>query len=407
MSSGTKVYKYRCNKCERTVELVSDNRRPDPSRCVITEQCRGTLDPLGSRRGDRARLTTPVAELVDRIPRGTTVSITEAAADPTLVTLSTFNNMNGLTIAGPRRTVVGAEAIYSLQDSAGVSFELERRPATAIYEGLSHINMMVYELTAAVLSSQKYTYTFRSIAQLIEGIDSSKEQRLLRFGSLDTLKVLVNGIELSPAAYDRTQGDSIRLTPSITAAEIIIDVYVFKNRAQLITEVSLIKLVFKALTDTIAIDRDLRSGCAWGDIARLTTPDSNERALLFCTDLKGLEQRKTYSVARFEAVNTGGGVRVISPSEIWMLLSDAPHSFIDKRLDEVINGISLVQQEFNFTHDLSEATGDLVPVTNASALTLLSTRLAPKAEAAILPTSTLGAERVYAKRPIAYIIGPA
>jgi hypothetical protein len=408
MSSGNKVYKYRCNVCQRDVEQVSDNRRPNLLRCVITDLCRGTLEPTGSRRGDRARLTTPQADLADRVPRGSTLTITPAPADPVLIGLTTFAGANGLTISAPKREVVGPEAIYTIKDIDGLEFELERRIASTLYPTNSRVDVLVYELTAAVLQSSKYTFTFSNIAQVVEGIDDSKEQRLLRFSTTDNLTILVNGVELQPSEYDRSEADTIRLTPGISAAELTVEVYVFKDRSQLIDENKLIRLPCVPLSETDEDEAALRSGCAWGDTARLVVAEDNmDRSLLFCTDLSKLEERKTYSVARFEAVSALEEVRIIDPTEVWLLLSDAPHSFVDKRLDEVINGDALVEQQFSFTYDLSEATGSQVPVAGASALTLLSVRLAPAPEASVEPVSTEGAERAYVKRAEAYIIGPA
>lgn len=406
MSSGTKVYKYRCNTCQRTVEQVSDNRRPDPLRCVITQECKGLLELQGSRRGDRARLTTPETDLADRIPRGSTFEFTAAPADPVLVPMVTFPNTNGLTIAGPRRTVVGAQAVYSILDTDGNLFELETRNINTLWPTTSRIDILVYEITAAVLSSQRYTFTFNSIAQLVEGIDDSKEARLMRFGPTDQLKVLVNGVELEDSQYDRSQDNVIRLTPGVVASEVTVEVYVFKDRLANVPADKLIRLTCKPLSTTIAEDLAFRQECAWGDVGRIQT-NGIDRSLLYCTDTSGLEERKTYTVAYFEAFNSDGGSRQIDPDEIWLLLSDAPHSFVDKRLDEVIKGGALVQQKFSFTYDLSEATGNLVPVTDASAVTLLQQRLAPRAEARVTPASTEGAERAYTKRAEAFIIGPA
>lgn len=407
MSSGNKVYKYRCSICQREVEQVSDNRRPDPLRCVITDQCRGILEPQGSRRGDRARLTTPQADLADRVARGSTFEINPAPADPVLIGMTTFGSFNGLTIAGPKRETFAGEAIYSVVATTGLPYELERRPDSTLYPTNSQIDMLVYELTAAVLSSQKYTYLFNSIAQLIEGVDDSKERRLMRFSETDNLTVIVNGVQLSPADYDRTENDTIRLVPGIVASEITIEVYVFKDRSQLIDEAKLIRLECKPLSETNEAELAFRADCAWGDVARLSTPDGESRSLLYCTDLSKLEERKTYGVARFEAQDDDGARIAIHPTQVWMLLSDAPHSFVDRRLDEVINGYDLVQQQFSFTYDLSEATGVQVPVASASALSLLATRLAPVAEARVSPVSTEGVERAYVKRAEAYIIGPA
>ena len=412
MSSGTKVYKYRCNTCARDVELVTDNRRPDLFRCIITDQCRGQLEPKGSRRGDRARLTTTQTDLVDRIPRGLTARVVTAPPEPILVAMTAFSESNGFVIAAPRRILSGTTVIYSLQDIAGGTFELERhigkfeQPAKSLYPTNSSVNILVYELTAAVLTSQKYVFTYSNLAQLIEGIDNSKEQRLLRFGKTDRIKVISNGVELDKDAFD-SKNSTIRLTPGITASEITLEVYVYKDRDQLINDDSLIRLECKPLSEFNVVELAQRSGCAWGDVSRLVTPDGFDRSLLFCTNLTVLENRKTYSVAYFEAINEGGGVRRINPDEIWMLLSDAPHSFVDKRLDQVIKGAALVEQQFSFTYDLSEATGDLVPVADIAAITSLPVRLAPLSEANVKPQSISGSERAYTKRADAFIIGPA
>ena len=407
MSSGNKVYKYRCNICQRDVEQVSDNRRPNLLRCVITDLCRGTLELISSRRGDRAKLTTPQADLVDRVPRGLTPTITPALPAPALVGLSTFTGANGLTIAGPKRAVVSSQAIYTLTDITGAEFELERRISSTLYPTSSQVNILAYELTAAVLQSSKYTFTFSNIAQVIEGVDNSKEQRLLRFASTDNITILANGVELTSADYDRSELDTIRLTPGIVASELTIEVYVYKDRSQLIDENKLIKLEFMPLSETNDAEVALRSGCAWGDVARLRTPDTYDRSLLFCTKLVGLEEQKTYAVARFEAISHTGEVRVIQPTEFWLLLSDAPHSFVDKRVDGAINGTALVEPQFSFTYDLSEATGAQVPVADATVLTLLTTRFSPVAEVHVSAVSTAGASRSYTKRAEAHIIGPA
>jgi hypothetical protein len=407
MSSGTKVYKYRCNICMRITEKVSDNRRPDPLHCTITNQCLGFLEPKGSYKGNRAKFTQPASGLTDRVPRGSSRVNTLEPKVISQIGLTTFNGFNGLVIAAPRRAPTLTQAVYSINDSTNALFQLEARGLSTLAPALSAIIMLVYELTSSASALQHFTYTFNGVAQTVEGIDNSKEQRLLRFGPTDIIKVAVNGVELAPSQYDRTLNDSIKLTPSIIASELIVEIIVYQDRSTLIDEAKLIRLRFTHLSTNVPAQLAIRQSSAWGDVGRLTTPDGSDRSLLFCADLSKLTELKSYGIARFEAISAAGLSRIIDPKEIWLLLSNAPHSFIDKRADEIISGGKLVEQQFSFSFSLSEASGLIEPVADATTVSKLLKRLTPSSEVSIIPTSNAGAQRAYIKRPDAFIIGPA
>lgn len=357
MGTANKVYVYQCDTCRRTVDLLNDGKHPDPVRCIITDKCRGRLSLTATRIG-QPRLTPPVVGLDDRIKRGSVIS--EAVAQPTKVpvNLLTFGGVGGLTLAALTMTTDSLATTFTATNVAGETVTVEALPPTAFLPEDAVVTAIAFELTPEVLDFRHYMFTYTGSAATIEGQDSTPDRNLLRFNALSSkLRVYVNGIELPTTAYDRTVNDIITLTPTLVDSMLIIDVYVYKDVTLSFNEDAAVRLDFIALGATSSTDLAQRDTGSWGNVTEVELPDGSQRALLYCIDISGLDEHKSYGIARFDTTDADGNVQTLRASDLTLLFAEAPYAFSDKVTLKYLPCSTLVDDHAVLFFAVNEANG--------------------------------------------------
>jgi hypothetical protein len=273
------------------------------------------------------------------------------------------------------------------------------------------VRAVLFEISAELLTTTKYTYVVTGPVQVISGQDDSPESRSLRFTATNQISVYVNGVLIDPSGYDRSVNDQLTFTPAIYDSNNVVEVFVYKDLTSAITNANQVSLEFKALVPTITADLALRTLDAWGNYGGVSI-NGVERLTLFCTDLTLLDPNKSYGVAYFEAESNTSEVRKIKTSEVFFLLAKEPFAFRDKELYAYLSGTSLVDDSAVLAYKESQASGQLFLTVDETAITQVFNPITPTKKLAAFPevitpesvsgTALEGTENLNKK----YIIGP-
>ena len=360
---------YRCDVCDRELEVELDSKRPDPIRCNITFGCRGKLSRIGVRSAKRFLSTPPVPGLRDFIPRGTQTVATSPAVTLNPITIFTASGDGIITMSLLRVSTSGGTTAFSTYDVNNVAVQIENISSSYQLSLTSKIQMVLFEISPELLISNKYIYVISGPVQIVSGQDDSPEGHNLRFTSANQLSVFVNGIKLDASAYDRSVNDQITFTPEIYDTNNVVEVFVYKDLTSAISTSSHVTLEFKSLVPSIAADLALRNLNCWGDYGS-TVIDGVERVNLFCTDLSGLNQDKSYGVAWVLATSAiDASIHTVRPDEIFILLGREPFAFSDKELHAYLTGDTLITGQAVMSYKQSQATGLLQLSVNDSMIT--------------------------------------
>jgi hypothetical protein len=402
---------YKCNVCSRETEIVLDGRRPDPSRCNITQRCRGKLERVGERTTREFLFTPIVPGLPDFIPRGTTIVAAPKLSLPNPITVQSAAGAGIIALSAVRSKVVGSTRAFYVVDENNAQFTLETRSLSTTLPTTSLVRAVLFEISAELLTTTKYTYVVTGPVQVISGQDDSPESRSLRFTATNQISVYVNGVLIDPSGYDRSVNDQLTFTPAIYDSNNVVEVFVYKDLTSAITNANQVSLEFKALVPTITADLALRTLDAWGNYGGVSI-NGVERLTLFCTDLTLLDPNKSYGVAYFEAESNTSEVRKIKTSEVFFLLAKEPFAFRDKELYAYLSGTSLVDDSAVLAYKESQASGQLFLTVDETAITQVFNPITPTKKLAAFPevitpesvsgTALEGTENLNKK----YIIGP-
>lgn len=368
MTNSAKYIVYKCNVCYRETELALDGRRPDPSRCNITLKCRGKLERIGARSGKEFLFTPLVPGLPDYIQRGTSIVAAPKLSVPNPITVYTAAGAGIIAIAGIRRTVVGANTEFSVIDENNNPFVVETFNSIRILP-TSPIRAVLFEISPELLSASRYIYSIVGPVSIVTGLDNSPDSKKLRFTEANEISVFVNGIEIDESEYDRSVDDQIIFTPTIIDSNNVVEVFVYNDITTTISTAKQVVLEFRTLIPTVLEDLDLRKLCCWGNYGGTMIGDEVERMTLFCTDLTGLNQDKSYGIAYFEITSTEEETRKILPSEIFFLLGKEPFAYRDKELYAYLEGNKLVNEQSILTYKISQLSGQLFLTVDASSIT--------------------------------------
>lgn len=408
--SGSKYIVYKCDVCDRQTEIQLDGKRPDPSRCNITLNCRGKLQRLGERSVREFLFTPIVPGLPDYIQRGTPIIPAPQLTVPNPITVFTASGSGIIALSAVRRSVSGPNANFYVKDDTNANFILETISSTYDEPLSSTVKMVLFEISPELLTSTKYTYTINGPVQIVSGPDNSPEGKNLRFTTTNQLSVYVNGVVLDPIYYDRSVDNQITFTPTIYDTNNVVEIFVYKDISAAINNSKQVTLTFRPLVSTIPGDLALRNLDCWGNFAA-TIINNVERFTLFCTDLTQLSTDKSYGVAYFEATNANGTqTRQLNPDEVFILLGREPFSFRDKEYYAYLTGTSLVTNQSVMTYKESAASGSLFLTVDETAITQvfnqikLSRRIADASNVSstVAGTALEGTEKLTPK----YIIGP-
>lgn len=214
MALNNRIYKYTCDVCARSIERFADATRPDPLRCVITDQCTGKLTLVNTRFGLRPNNTPTIVGLLDRIKRGTSRVIPEKATPLDRTNLSSFSGSNGLSVAILQSEDMPSERVYFVNEG-GSRRVLGRTELGAVLPSNITVTAVLFELTPAALEYKRYTYVRTERCVYVQDKDDSAAQAQLAFDSTSNVRVFVNGALLSTSLYDKTVQDTITFTPEL------------------------------------------------------------------------------------------------------------------------------------------------------------------------------------------------
>lgn len=361
MALNNRIYKYKCDVCNRSIERVADPARPDPLGCVITDQCSGKLTLVNTRFGLRPINTPTVVGLLDRVKRGAPRTTVTAAKALDRVNLSTFSGSGGLTVAMLKSVETVSERVYYVTEDSNQRV-LARTPLIAALPVGITVTAVLFELTPAALEYKRYTYVRAERCIYVEGKDDSAAQNPLAFDDASNVRVLVNGALLQSSLYDKTVHGTITFTPELEDASLLIEVFVYKSLTQFFSDEQAIRLQFTMPPQYDAA----RTGSAWGDAAR-----AGEYAPLHCADISALDVSRSYGLVRFETVDETAAPVVIDPQGHFLLASP-PYAFQDKRLTAVVPLAAFTSEGFPLGFAVNSETGSVNAVVDGETLTPLT-----------------------------------
>jgi hypothetical protein len=373
MSTLNKYIVYKCSICQRQTEILLDARRPDPSRCNITLHCRGFLSKVGERSNKGFLFTPLVSGLDDYIPRGQSTTVIPTVTPPNPISIYTGNGV--MTAAVFRRDVdpSSRQVTFWVQDINGRRFNVET-PNT--FNASSPVNssmiLSLYEITPALLRFKRYIFNVTSGDQLIRGIDNSPDGLNLRFDSTNAIKLILNGIDLSPDNYDASISNQITMTPVITIQNSILEVLVWDEIPAIVPTDEFITLNFGPLGSS-STDLSFRDLSCWGDYSCVDFSQIYDtegvRTLLYCLDTTELDITKTYGIAKADILSPDGTLQQINPSEFYLMLGKEPFLFQDKELNAFILGSKFLDQTTSLNFQQSIFTGNYELIVDQSLIT--------------------------------------
>jgi hypothetical protein len=322
-----------------------------------------------------------------------------------------------------RRAIVGSNAEFSIIDVNGTNRVLETHSSSFIDPQTSVVRATLYEISTELLTSSKYIYVISGPVSIVSGQDNSPESKNLRFTSLNNIKVFVNGIEIPEATiippqpgFNRSVDDQITFDPTIYESNNVVEVFVYQKTSTLIGNSKQVVLEFRSLIPTVLEDYAFRELDCWGDYSAVKIEDlppgmsPNERFILFCTDLTGLNINKSYGVASFDVTISSINYQVKN-SEVFILLGKEPFAFRDKELYAYLTGTSLIDNSNVLTYNESVASGSLFLTVDETAIEQVFNPIIPSrtistvqpiVSTTVPGTLLAGSENLSQK----YIIGP-
>ena len=158
---------YQCNVCRRTKDVIKDNVRAVPNKCIITKGCSGRLFKIGETTAPSSGVS--VSGLTDWYPRGQKEIVVPVISDPEVVSLST-------------------------SDSGAMTLAIYQSSAATLANPILKVKFI--QKQTRVVSQQQYIFKNNLITSIISGRDSTGKN--LRFDQTaideDRIFVRVNGI---------------------------------------------------------------------------------------------------------------------------------------------------------------------------------------------------------------------
>ena len=264
-----------------------------------------------------------------------------------------------------------SERVYFVNEN-GVNKVLDRTPLAALLPANVTISAVLFELTPPALEYKRHTYVRTERCVYVQGKDDSAAQNQLAFDVSSNVRVFVNGLLLSPDAYDKTVQGTITFTPELNELSLLIEVFVYKSLTQFFTEDAAIRLDFSIMPQY----DPLRIEGAWGDAQR-----ASQYTPLYCVDTTALDRSRAYGLVRFEARDETDTLVAID-AQGYFLLASPPYAFQDKRLTAVVPVTALTAEGFSLSFAINGETGEtnavidgetLQPLVRPLALTILDT----------------------------------
>lgn len=396
MALNNRIYKYTCDVCARSVERLADPTRPDPLRCVITDQCTGKLSLTSSRFGLRPVNTPTVVGLLDRIKRGSSRVFEQLASPLDKVNLTSFNGSNGLTL-GILSATDGVDRAYYVYDTDGNQRVLARSTLDVELPSNVTVTALLFELTPAALEYKRYTYVRTERCVNVQGKDNSAAQALLAFDETSNIRIFVNGALLPSDKYDKSVSGAITFTPELEEPSLLIEIFVYKSLTQFFDPEDALRLDFVSLS-AVALER---SGCAWGDATR-----AGSFVPIYCPDVSALDDSRTYGLVSLEATDEDDVTFAVDPRGSF-LLAAPPYAFQDKKLTAVVPLTAFTDEGFAFGFSINGETGETNAVVDGETLQPLARPLTLQALRS--QTSTQATETVsllVTKNERSFILGP-
>lgn len=358
---------YTCNVCKRQREFQLDARRPDPVRCNITLHCRGQLSKTGERKTKSSLLTPIVAGLDDYIPRGQQKEVIQTPPPPNPISIFTGKSVISAAVFRREVDTITNRVTFWTYSSDHKRVNVETPVIfNAQYPMNAWVSLSLYEVTPMLLKFKKFVYNVSAGDQLIRGVDNSPTGKNLRFNQHNHIKIILNGVELTPEKYDHSINDQITMTPAITVPNSILEILVWDELPAYVPSEDLLELSFKPLGSSAA-DVDFRNNTCWGDyysadFSRINDEYQEQRVLLYCFDMSDLDINKTYGIAKIEMVMANGTRLELLPSEFYIMLGKEPYLFQDKELNAYVWGSKFISQStmLNFRQSISSGNYEII-----------------------------------------------
>lgn len=381
-----KITVFKCDTCKRSIELELDERRPYPLRCTITNKCPGIYKKINEKNSRSSLIPPVVFGLEDYIPRGSVNTVAPiTVADPLVSLLS--GNRQLVLAATKKKTIQNLQGTYdnwaTESDYGGVAGAYVNDDPVFLFANdvynpaltgqpthpyQDHVLLLeLYELAVNSTSYSEYYYVRKEGLTQISGQDDSLQRAVLRFEggdnrndtNKDNITVTVNGIEvprigsaeaIATGKYFMSMvtesGErAIKFVPSLTETSNAIKIYVYQRPVVLSDPDKVKTLVFRGLQDGDV----KRTTNAWGDIAHIDinyqiSPNGLiDRYLFTCTNLETtaasseLQTNNRYLVKSVKAIKSNGTVVPLDPTDVHLLIGQAPYSYVDKVTDLTLN----------------------------------------------------------------------
>jgi hypothetical protein len=188
-------------------------------------------------------------------------------------------------------------------------------------------NLAIELLAPENKTFSEFNYTRGQGVDYVSGPDNSALQSALRFSQTDDISVYINGVKLTPSAYDRTVNNRIKFNSKLVDEYNTIKVVVF-SRPKLERRL----LAFKKVYDFCGTDS------AWQNVTTVERYDSGpmptQYTVFYCDDFSGIRQNATFVVAADQSIENPSKV---TPDNWFALLSKDPHTSYDRDVDYIID----------------------------------------------------------------------
>ena len=381
-----KITVFQCDSCKRQIELELDERRPYPSRCAITYKCPGLYKKVGEKNS-RSTLFPPIIYgLQDYIQRGTVITNAPIVAPDPLTSLLAGNAQLVLA-ATSKATVLNVDGGY---DNWADEVNSSGDPKVFLYANdvgnpavsgqpthpyQDHqLLLELYELPIQSTDFTEYYYLRKDNLTQISGQDDSLQRAVLRFvggdnrgdSNKDNITVFVNGVEVPRigsadaiatgkyflSVISDSGERAIKFVPALTESSNAIKIYVYQKPAILTDPDKIKTLVFRGLSD----NDSKRTTNSWGDTNHLNinyqiSPSGSVDRFLYTntgfetTDASGsLNSNNRYLVKSVKAIKANGTVVTLNPTDIHLLIGQAPYAYVDKVTDLTLNLAEAIDQ---------------------------------------------------------------
>lgn len=318
-----KFKRYKCDTCNKEVDLDNNATHAFIDKCNLTQGCDGKLRLIGEKNSKENILNfDPILQL-DSIGGSSGPVVLPEYIDAA----SSANNFAVLAVKSSEATII---------DSSTVVLTLN-------------------EVLSKEREYKEFTFNLAVPVNAISGKDSSIEQKVLMFDETDSITVFINGQEIEDTEYTAAN-NVIRFNSQISYSDF--------SSASLFVKV-LIFSIEAPNTKYLAFRRNVQNlgSSAWSNVKSIFLA-GEQYELFTCLDFLSLTLNTRLNVASATLNNQS-----LDLNKIYLLLAEAPFGPLDRISTQVI---PLADVDSNVNHFKYELVSDSSPRFLATSLTLTS-----------------------------------